>query len=257
MAKIIDLTSQRFGRLYVICRDLDKKDKSRQAWWKCRCDCGNEISVRGQCLRNGNTQSCGCLGKEKRAEAVKEWLYSEENKKHCQQISQKSNLLNQRFGKLLVIEKTDLRKYNNIIWKCRCDCGNITYVPTNSLTKGDTKSCGCMKSFGEEKISSLLLEYNIPFKREYIFNDCIFRDTKSKARFDFYVNNQYIIEYDGKQHFEENDFFQQSLENVKEHDNYKNQYCKINNIPIIRIPFTHLEKIQIEDLLLDKTKFLI
>ena len=58
MAKAIDLTGQKFNRLLVLERDT-KKDKSRQAWWKCRCDCGKEISVRGYCLRNGNTQSCG------------------------------------------------------------------------------------------------------------------------------------------------------------------------------------------------------
>ena len=91
MGKTIDLKGQRFGRLYVIERDLEKKDKSRQAWWKCKCDCDKIISVRGQCLRNGNTQSCGCLGKEKRAEGVKKWLFSEENKIHCQKISQKCN----------------------------------------------------------------------------------------------------------------------------------------------------------------------
>ena len=50
MAKAIDLTGQKFNRLLVLGRDDTKKDKSRQAWWKCRCDCGKEISVRGQYL---------------------------------------------------------------------------------------------------------------------------------------------------------------------------------------------------------------
>lgn len=35
-----------------------------QAVWHCKCDCGNEIDVRGACLRNGHTKSCGCLQKE-------------------------------------------------------------------------------------------------------------------------------------------------------------------------------------------------
>ena len=102
------------------------------------------------------------------------------------------------------------------------NASNITYVTTNSLTKGDTKSCGCIKSFGEEKISQLLRENNIFFEREKQFNNCRFPDTNKMARFDFYVNNEYIIEFDGKQHFEINNFFEQNLENIQEHDNFKN-----------------------------------
>ena len=130
-------------------------------------------------------------------------------------------------------------------------------MPTNSLTKGDTKSCGCIKTYGEEKISKVLQQNNISFIREFIFPDCVFPKTKAKARFDFYVNNQYVIEFDGKQHFTENSFFQQSLEDIQNNDNIKNQYCKQHSIPIIRIPYYHLEDLIIEDLLLDKTKFLI
>ena len=90
------------------------------------------------------------------------------------------------------------------------------------MTKGDTKSCGCIKSFGEEKISQLLRENNIFFEREKQFNNCRFPDTNKMARFDFYVNNEYIIEFDGKQHFEINNFFEQNLENIQKHDNFKN-----------------------------------
>jgi len=37
----------------------------------------------------------------------------------------------------------------------------------------------------------------------------------------------------------------------------KNQWCKENNIPLIRIPYTHLKDLQIKDLMLETTKFLI
>jgi len=62
MGKIIDLTGQRFGRLTVI--EFAKKTKDRQFMWKCKCDCGNEVDVRGYSLRSGKTKSCGCLQKE-------------------------------------------------------------------------------------------------------------------------------------------------------------------------------------------------
>lgn len=60
--KKIDLTGQRFGRLYVICDGGRTKEK--QAMWKCKCDCGNIVTARGGCLRNGHTSSCGCKTRE-------------------------------------------------------------------------------------------------------------------------------------------------------------------------------------------------
>lgn len=63
---LIDLTGRRFGRLTVI--EEGGRDNFRQALWKCKCDCGNEVDVRGYSLRVGNTQSCGCLQKEKNLE---------------------------------------------------------------------------------------------------------------------------------------------------------------------------------------------
>jgi hypothetical protein len=50
----------------------------------------------------------------------------------------------QRFGKLLVLEDTGRRKSENVIWLCRCDCGNNTEVLSGSLMSGNTSSCGCL-----------------------------------------------------------------------------------------------------------------
>ena len=61
-----DLTDQRFTRLTVIGRDEDHFPPSgrRQTTWRCRCDCGNEITILGMSLSRGVTQSCGCLHRE-------------------------------------------------------------------------------------------------------------------------------------------------------------------------------------------------
>lgn len=63
MAKFIDLTGQKFGRLTVISRASNKRTSA--CWW-CQCDCGNNelIPVLGHNLLKGNTRSCGCLQKE-------------------------------------------------------------------------------------------------------------------------------------------------------------------------------------------------
>lgn len=56
-----DLTGQRFGRLTV----LERAPKpSKQTYWLCSCDCGNQATVRGSNLRCGKTKSCGCLHDE-------------------------------------------------------------------------------------------------------------------------------------------------------------------------------------------------
>ena len=58
-----NLIGKKFRRLTVIKRDFsDKWGKSK---WICKCQCGKKISVIGGHLRSGNTQSCGCLKKER------------------------------------------------------------------------------------------------------------------------------------------------------------------------------------------------
>lgn len=61
--KIIDLTGQRFGRLFVVAECGRSKDG--QKMYRCVCDCGNVKEIRSGNLRSGKTLSCGCLGREK------------------------------------------------------------------------------------------------------------------------------------------------------------------------------------------------
>ena len=60
---VIDITGKKFGRLTVIERS--ENNKYGDAMWLCRCDCGAFRKTVGSALRNGHTQSCGCLHKEK------------------------------------------------------------------------------------------------------------------------------------------------------------------------------------------------
>lgn len=53
------------------------------------------------------------------------------------------DLTGQRFGRLLVVEKTDFRQNRLVMWKCICDCGNETIVQGENLRNGHTQSCGC------------------------------------------------------------------------------------------------------------------
>lgn len=54
-------------------------------------------------------------------------------------------LLNNRYGRLLVIEKTDKREHGQeVVYRCQCDCGNIIEVRSGLLSQGKRKSCGCL-----------------------------------------------------------------------------------------------------------------
>lgn len=63
--KLIDLTGNRYGRLTVVGRDKGRK----LTYWRCRCDCGEMVSVRGDHLKEGRVQSCGCYQAETRSSA--------------------------------------------------------------------------------------------------------------------------------------------------------------------------------------------
>lgn len=220
-----------------------KERKKRFIVWHCQCDCGNECDVIGSHLTSGHTKSCGCYQKEKAT------LLGQNKIK---------DLSNQKFGNLTVIKRngTYVAPNGNTspIYLCKCDCGNECNVTAISLRSGHTTSCGCLKSRGENKISNILSNAKITFEREKTFNTCKFPDSNALARFDFYLPDYNIcIEYDGEQHFRyhygktwnnENNF-----KKTQEHDQYKNNWCKENNITLIRIPYTHYEDIILKDLL--------
>ena len=54
-----DETGKVYGRLTVLSRN--GIDKSGCIKWNCRCECGAEKEISGHSLRNGSSQSCGCL----------------------------------------------------------------------------------------------------------------------------------------------------------------------------------------------------
>lgn len=225
-----DIANLRFDKLVAI-EPTDKRQQGAVIW-KCQCDCGN-ICYRSitNLQRKNEFHSCGCFQQQ-------------------QVINlNKKNLIGLIFGRLQVVEETPQRTSGgSIIWKCKCDCGNITYVSTNSLTTGNTQSCGCItKSIGEANIEKILLDNNIKFKREWSTAEL---DLK---RFDFCIlnnNNQVIrlIEFDGKQHFEQSPNWE-PLEDIQKRDKIKNEYALSHNIPLIRIPYWERDNITLEMLL--------
>lgn len=60
-------------------------------------------------------------------------------------------MIGKRFGRLVVIERAGSDKFSHALWRCKCDCGNVTVTNTNRLNMGKTKSCGCLKREGNNK----------------------------------------------------------------------------------------------------------
>lgn len=69
MAKLIDLTGERFGKLKVIKRA--ENSPSGQAKWLCICDCGCETIVYANNIRRGLVTSCGCVRSKKSSDRAK------------------------------------------------------------------------------------------------------------------------------------------------------------------------------------------
>lgn len=128
-----------------------------------------------------------------------------------------------------------------IIAKCNI-CGHEWKTSGVNLTQGH-RCPNCSKSKFEIEVQNILKKHNINYKSEYWFADC--RD-KNPLPFDFYlVDKNILIEADGEGHYRpikwslsmtDDDALNQ-LETVRHHDNIKNNYCKDNNIPLIRIPY--------------------
>lgn len=234
----VDLTGQKFDRLTVLRKNEELKEYGN-TYWTCQCECGNICNKTTTYLHRTNFfHSCGCYQKEQIANLGKK------------------DLLNQTFGKLTVIEELPERSnQGNIIWLCRCECGNLIKVPTNSLTTGNTSSCGCINySIGEKNIENILKNEQINFISQYT------ESSLKRKRFDFAIlSNENkllrLIEFDGKQHYKDISGVWNStetLEAIQIRDQDKNLWAKEHNIPLVRIPYWERDKITLDMIMGDQ-----
>ena len=90
----------------------------------------------------------------------------------------KINLSGQRFERWLVISEAGADKFRNILWLCRCNCGNERIVAGSSLRSGHTKSCGCL---AREVAREMLTTHGVSRTVEYsAWNDARYRCTNPK-----------------------------------------------------------------------------
>lgn len=127
--------------------------------------------------------------------------------------------------------------------KYRCDNGHVYEAIYNSFQQGN-RCPHCNESKGEREIAKILENYNISFDVQYRFYDCKFKYT---LPFDFYLSDyNCCIEFDGEQHYTSKEYFggEEGFEKTKIRDNIKNEYCRDNNIKLIRIPYWEFDNIK-------------
>lgn len=210
----------------------------------------------------------------------------------------RKDLTGQRFGKLVVLEYTGFDKERGTQWKCQCDCGNIKIV---NITRDKPKSCGCSRKsrryehgcqshadLAGQKFGKWTVLYEVDRKdhetgsrwlcrcecgreqdisgwrlragKSVACRSCFFKEHPRKNKL-IIPDKNYIIEFDGPQHFKAVGWGSKSqikatFERTVKNDKIKNNYCAQHNIPLIRIPYTHANDIVLDDLLIEKSKYI-
>lgn len=223
---------ERFGNLVV--KKMLYNYKNEKTYCVCICDCGKEHVCSLSNLVSGHTTSCGCNSYEKGWDG------------------RRTDLVNKRFGKLVVTKMLYGYRNKQTYCECNCDCGNSSIVYMGNLLQGFTHSCGCSEhdSIGEELVKNILNDNNITYMYNYRFDDC--RNTLPLP-FDFYLPEyDTCIEYDGIQHFEPVEFFggEEELKKRQVNDDIKTQYCNTKNIQLVRLPYT-LSEAEIKQVVLN------
>ncbi|PKR82858.1 hypothetical protein [Heyndrickxia camelliae] len=158
-------------------------------------------------------------------------------------IDEVKEIVEQEHGYKLISEE-----YVNLttILLIKCDKGHI-YESNLASFKFGCRCKICNMSSGEKNIKNWLNENNIEFTTQYRFIDCKYKNTLPFDFAIFYKNDLIcLIEYDGIQHFEPVDHFggDRNFEITKIRDEIKNEYCRRNNIPLIRIPYWEKDNIK-------------
>lgn len=167
---------------------------------------------------------CGC------SECMKEKIGSK-NKKDFEQY--KKELLSCNPDIVCIGEYT--KSTEKALHMCKA-CGNQWYNLPSQILYG--RGCPkCNESYGEREIRIYLDKYGIKYDQQHKFDGCV---DKKELPFDFYLPDyNTAIEYDGYQHFTPVQFFggYDTYQKLKTHDSIKDNYCKDNNITLLRISY--------------------
>ena len=128
MSRHPSLIGNRYGKLTVI--EQVESSSAGHRRWLCKCDCGGTHIATTNNLNRGRTTNCGC--------------------------KKSPDLTGQVFGRLTVLRRSEKRNSRGArttpMWECRCECGNITYKATDTLTNPEISMCQtCAMSYAAEQ----------------------------------------------------------------------------------------------------------
>lgn len=215
---------------YKLKDSHSKKYIEKGIYWLCKCKlCGKEILLPSKHVVSNVITNCGC-----------------KNKRFFETF---------KIGDFVDdLEIRDIIKLKGVgtFWSVKCPFCNNNFVRlASNICKSHYKSCGCLKrSYGELIVLNILRRYNLKFNEQVSFKEL----KNGTLRFDFLINknnNIYLIEYDGLEHYSEDNQFgskKENFERIQYNDGLKNDFAKLKGIPLLRIPYI-LDKEKIENLI--------
>ena len=221
------------------CKFLSKSYEGIDKYYDFLCECGQSFNTRFSTFKVSKKQCRTCFGKGIGEKLKHSYEYV---KKHIESKSE-----------CVLLSKT----YNGIFdeLKLLCGCKKEFLVTLESFNKGRKRCRKCTMSTSkpEKKILDFLEDRGITFTQEFMLNGC---KNEKHLRFDFAIldrdeNLKFLIEYQGEGHYKPVNFggmsdkkAQEVFEGVVFRDDIKNQYCKDNNIPLLKIPYWEFDNIE-------------
>lgn len=211
-----DFTGQIINGMKVIKVDPNSGGAGKHKKWICECPlCLNYFSVQSNHLKEKKTGLCP----------------------ECIKI-QREDLTGKRFHHLIVNSMIYPGPYKRTLCSCTCDCGATNIIiQANHLKNDEIKSCGCLKSSGEENISKILTNNSVNFERQKTFPGLKY---KNPLYCDFFLPDfNLVIEYNGEQHYKPVNFYggEDNLKIIQLRDQIKKNYCIEHNINFLVIRF--------------------
>jgi len=211
------------------------------------CKCGNIFTTSFSEFKNNKQQCNDCTNKKYRDERAFTYEYV------------KDFIENQSDSHCILLSKNYINAHQ--LLNIKCQCGSEFSVSFRNFKDKNKRQCNkCSASKGEKAIYGYLNKYNVIYLTQHKFNDCrnIYPLPYDFAILDQEKNLRMLIEYQGIQHFEDIPYFtddKYNFEYRQNNDRIKREYCQINNIDLLEIPYWEINNIN--NILHDKLEKLI
>ncbi len=111
---------------FTVLKRVESSHTDRHIRYECQCVCGKIcIVTKSELKSERRKKSCGCLPRSQ------------------------FDLTGKIFNNFLVLSLDRLHQKKGVYYTCKCVCGKIVSVRSCYLSRGQTKSCGCLRGNGQ------------------------------------------------------------------------------------------------------------